>query len=352
MTMDKKMEVIVNIALSSAGSSATPTSVNTMAICVIDAAFTEAKYYVDLDDVEADYTNAVEAYTQAVIFFGQTVRPQGIVIIPVTAMTDALVKAGCDAAEGLDFYHVCLYAGDAATDATIAALATSLETYGIANYKMFHIEAPSYTVGDAAMTALVANTLIYVSIWSHDHSEYDDEFLNIAICTRRCGLDPARGMWAHKEVNSTTADTLTKAQLAAASASGLNVYTDIANTKRTFFGTCGDNTTFIDTTIKNDWLRFRTMEAVFNLLGTANDGYGITYDDAGAQSVGAAITSIFNLAKSSDRQYIMEVFTVVVPEYASIPSADVDKRNLPNIKVNYTPMDSIHTVLNINFVAG
>ena len=178
--------------------------------------------------------------------------------------------------------------------------------------------------------------------------ELSNEHLGVAITAQRCGVDPARGTWAHKKgLVGITPDNLTASEVAAAKSAGYNIYTTIAGVARTFMGTTCGPTAFIDTIVKCDWIKFNTESEIYRLLGDANEGYGLTYDDTGIQAIGAIISKVLTQAADSTHQYIMEGYTVTVPTYAPIAQAQKDKRNVPNIKGNYSVMDSVHTVLDV-----
>ena len=42
-----------------------------------------------------------------------------------------------------------------------------------------------------------------------------------------------------------------------------------------------DESVFIDSQVKKDWIRFRVQEALFDALRNANNGDGADYSDAG-----------------------------------------------------------------------
>ena len=130
---------------------------------------------------------------------------------------------------------------------------------------------------------------------------------------------------------------------------GYNVYTDIAKSSRLFLGTTCGPTDFIDTIVKADWIKFRVQEAVFKLLQTGNEGYGIDLDDNGISAIGAAVTDVLTTAFKN--HYVMDGYTVTLPLFADLPAADKAKRKLSGIKGRVKLMDSVHTVLDIDITA-
>lgn len=348
--MDKKMNLVVKVSISEAVSAVTSTSINTMGVVVtsLTSPIEDAGKYYSSDDVKTDFGATSEAYYMALDFFSQTNHPQGLVIIPVATQTAEVVMEACSSAiETYDVYHFCIQALAASDAATVTALALALETWCLENYKMFHIEVGDPTIASAVQTSLNATSPECTDIWSHNKTSFPTEYLAVAIVASRCGVDPARGTWAHKEVNSITPDAVSVPNFASYKNIGLNFYTKIAGVSRTFFGTCGDKSTFIDVRLKKDWIRFRVMESIFNLLGSANDGYGVSYDDSGIQSIGASVGGIFTKAAANDRQYIMPDYSVTVPNYDDIDAAEKEVRNLPDVKGFFKIMNSIHTVLDI-----
>ena len=204
--------------------------------------------------------------------------------------------------------------------------------------------------GSNSTTISVASTDSGVSVTksSDVNGEVSPEHLGVAITSQRCGVDPARGTWAHKKsLVGITPDKLTAAEVADAKASGYNIYTTVAGEARTFMGTTCGPTDFIDTNIKCFWIKFNVEAEIYRLLGDANEGYGVTYDDTGIQAIGAVISKVLTIAADSLHQYIMEGYTVNVPTYASIAQAEKDRRNVPTINGNYSVMNYVNTVLDV-----
>lgn len=204
---------------------------------------------------------------------------------------------------------------------------------------------------DANSVSISANSTdgnVTVSKTSDVNGDVSPEHLGVAIVAQRCGVDPARGTWAHKRrLVGITPDAITASGLGAAKAAGYNVYTTVAGEARTFMGTTCSQTEFIDTIIKCDWIKFNVESAVYALLGDANDGYGVTYDDTGIQAIGAVISNILTKAGDANHRYIMDGYTVNVPKFASIDQANKNRRNVPNIVGNYSVMNYVHTVLDV-----
>lgn len=289
-------------------------------------------------------------------FFEEEPNPGRIVCIPVGSdptagniaeTLEAALALGKDANNReIDFYNVIIRLGTGATANGVATLAAALETWCKANFKLSHIEVQDRAVAEDALAALSANPLTRVAIYFH--KETSGKSLAAALVAQRCGNDPARGTWAHKTLGSVSADGTSKENLIDAQDIGLNVYVKIAGVDRTYMGTTGSKTLFIDYVVKKDWLKFRTQEAVFNLLGQANNGDGVDFNDAGIQSVGAAITSIFALAEDNEHRYVLPgSHEVDVPLYKDIPAADKAVRNLPRVRAVCEIQDSIHTTKTI-----
>lgn len=201
-----------------------------------------------------------------------------------------------------------------------------------------------------SVTVSVASTDsgISVSKTSDANGEVSPEHLGVAIVSQRCGVDPARGTWAHKKgLVGITPDSVTSSGVAAAKNAGYNIYTTIAGEARTFMGTTCGPTAFIDTVIKCDWIKFNTEAEIYRMLGDANEGYGLTYDNTGLQAIGSVISKVLAVAADSMHQYIMEGYDVEVPTMASIAQAQKNRRNVPNIKGSYSVMNAVHTVLDV-----
>lgn len=293
-------------------------------------------------------------------FFLEADNPGRLVCIPVAAdptvaniasVLDAALGMGKDAnGRDVDFYNVILRidTNDAQKVSDIVKMIegddshTGLEDWCKENFRLAHLEFTDRTVAQGVIDGLAKPT---TRIAYYFHSESTGKSLAAALVADRCGNDPARGTWAHKTLGSVVADATTKAQLVDAQDKGLNVYVKIAGVERTYMGTTGSNKTFIDEVVKKDWLKFRTQEAIFNLLGQANNGDGVDYNDNGIQAVAAAVTSIFNTAMDNDHRYVLPDSTdVTVPKYADISAEDKEVRNLPDVKATFSIQASIHTV--------
>lgn len=356
--MANKLNQIVRVNTVKATSSVLTTSVNTVAIVVTGSA-KAAGEYSDLDSVVDDFAKTTAAYKMAQTFFSQKTHPDKLVIITSASASSADVIDAVESASAFDFFHVVLayeFNGvDAAAKAANAiAFVKALDVKANEVFKMFHLEVD--ITNNATLLAtifsgeggLTESGTERVSIWAHDTTTYEDEHLAVAIVAQRCGVDPARGTWAHKKgLVGVTPDSLTASAVGAAKEKGYNIYTTIAGEARTFMGTTCGPTAFIDTIVKADWIKFNVEAEIYRLLGDANEGYGVTYDDTGIQAIGSVISKVLNIAADSLHQYIMEGYTVNVPTYASIAQAQKDKRNVPNIKGNYSVMNYVHTVLDV-----
>lgn len=356
--MANKLNQIVKVNTVNATSSVVTTSVNTVAIVVTGSA-KAADEYSDLDSVVEDFAKNTVAYKMAQVFFSQKTHPDKLVIITSASSSSADIIDAVESASSFDFFHVVLsytIAGANASEkaAAMVAFVKALNTKGNEVFKQFHIDVDSTNNASVLETVykgeggLNESKTTWVDVWAHDMTTYSNEYLAVAITSQRCGVDPARGTWAHKkDLVGITPDALTASQVAAAKDCGYNIYTTIAGEARTFMGTTSGPTEFIDTNIKCAWIKFNTESEIYRLLGDANEGYGLTYDDTGIQAIGAVISKVLNTAADSMHQYIMDGYTVNVPTYASIAQAQKYKRNVPNIKGTYSVMNSVHTVLDV-----
>lgn len=371
---DKKMDLIVKVDVVGAGAAIAATSVNTVGIIVTDAVVgTEAtdKQYSDADGVKAVFGDSSEAYEMAQRFFAQKRHPASIYIVSVTAKTKTYIEAAVDAANLADVYHWCLSYDTPSTDGdkkTALQLIKDLNAYAAANYKEFHVEMDAssetqenaikalfngFTVEESVGTGteevtyagLTESRTTRVAIYAHNLTAASSDHIGVDIASDRCGADPARGTWAHKELVGDSPDALTKAQLKKAIDTGYNVYTSIAKSPRIFLGTTCGPTDFIDTIIKGDWLKFRISEAVYKLLRDGGDGYGVDMDDSGIAAVGAEVTTVLDEAYKN--HYIMKDYSVSLPLYADLPQVDKDNRRLSGIKATVTTMGSVHAVISI-----
>lgn len=360
--MAQIIDQIVKISIQDSVSGVTTTDVNTVALVGNAASGNShaAGRYSTAKKVGEDFGTGSELYAMAVKFFAQDSQPDSVVVIPSASASDALaaVKA---AAESLDFYHVCLASGDSAVS---AAVLENFQDWLADAKKVLHVQvAPSD--GNAAELSLMGDLSGYgadrVAVYLHsegldtaDDGTASGEFLNVALVALRCAADSARGTFAHKTVSGVAADAYGPDSFRELTDAGLNVIAKVSGEARVFFGTTCDSSTFIDQVVKDDWIRFNVQSRIFRLLGEANDGHGVNYDDAGIGAVAAAVLNVLNVAADTDHQYVMEdsasvdykPYSYLKENYAE----DVRKRNLPLISGRYARMNSIHTVVQVSLL--
>lgn len=286
-------------------------------------------------------------------FFEEEYNPGRIVCIPVGSdptganiadTLDGAVNLGKDANNrDIDFYNVIIRLGEGATKSSVVSLVSALESWCKTNFRTGHVEVQDRTVAEDAMAELSANPPTRVAVYFH--KETSGKSLAAALVSDRCGHDPARGTWAHKTLNSITPDATSRENFIDAEELGLNVYVKVAGVNRTYFGTTGSKTKFIDSVVKKDWLKFRTQEAIFNILGSANNGDGVDFNDDGINSVVASMTDIFSTAQDTEHRYVLpDSWDITAPLYKEIPQADKNVRNLPRVRATFSIQESIHTV--------
>lgn len=306
---------------------------------------TTRRYY-ESADVLADWGDS-KPYHISRDVLAQDVRPEYVVVISYGATENASsVSAAIVAAMAEDnsFYHLL---SDASSYGVAAAIGDACNS----NYKVAHLDSDESGILDATANTDIVSQLNAashgrVSVWYHSDPSGRDDSLSGGITGKRCGKDPAKGSWAHKELSGITAEPITQAQFGAAIGKNANVFCTVAGVSRTFMGTMADGS-FIDSVIRKDWIRFRIQERLFALLGSANDGDGLSMDDDGIQAVGALIHSVFAEASDANHRYILPDYTVSVPKYKDVPLADRAKRNLPLVKFSFYMLESIHTVRTI-----
>lgn len=358
--MAQIIDQIVKISIQDAVSGVTTTDVNTVALVGRAASGNghAAGRYSTAKKVGEDFGTGSELYAMAVKFFAQDSQPDSVVVIPSASASDALaaVKA---AAETLDFYHVCLASGDSDVSASVLE---NFQDWLADAKKVLHVQvAPSD--GNATELALMGDLSGYgadrVAVYLHsegldtaDDGTASGEFLNVALVALRCAADSARGTFAHKTVSGVTADAYGPDSFRELTDAGLNVIAKVSGEARVFFGTTCDSSTFIDQVVKDDWIRFNVQSRIFRLLGEANGGHGVNYDDAGIGAVAAAVLNVLNVAADTDHQYVMEdSASVDYKPYSYLKennADDVRKRNLPLVSGSYARMNSIHTVVQVS----
>ncbi len=326
--MAQIIDQIVKISIQDSVSGVTTTDVNTVALVGASASGTAAKAVASAEGAETEFGSASELAKMAKAFFAQDSQPSTVVCVP--AGDDALAAAKA-AAKSFGFYHVV--ADGIAKD----KLAGWQEWLADAK-KVLHVQ-----VSDGSGYESHGNDRVAVYVHGAE-----GEYLPVAIVTLRCAADSARGTFAHKSCSGITPDAYTVEGYNSAIDGGLNVYAEVAGEARLFMGTTGSATDFIDQVVKDDWIRFNVQGRVFRLLGEANDGHGVNYDDAGIAAVAAAVSNVLALAADTDHQYVMEdSYSVSYKPYSYLKenyADDVRKRNLPLVSGSYARMNSIHTV--------
>ena len=303
--------------------------------------------------VNTDGEEGADIVNVTASFFEEEPNPGRLVCIPVDAdptaanivdtLEDALALGKDANNRDIDFYNVIVRLGEGATKSDVLAIVGALETWCKSNFKLAHVEVQDRTVGEDVMADLSLNPPTRVAVYFH--KEASGKSLEAALVANRCGNDPARGTWAHKTLASIVADATSKDNLIDAQDCGLNVYVKIAGVDRTYMGTTGTKTMFIDSVVKKDWLKFRTQEAIFDLLGSANNGDGVDFNDDGIQAVVAAMTDIFKIAQDSEHRYVLpDSWEITAPKYKDIPAEDRAVRNLPRVRATFSIQDVIHTV--------
>ena len=369
---DKKMELIVKVNVGRTGAAVAATSVNTVGILVTDSVLTGKSEHNDYrysgeDEVKEVFGDESEAYKMAKRFFAQDTHPSAIYVKKADSKSSADLIEAMGAAKLVDVFHWVVVLPTPSDDTTkIAMLSTlkELNSFASTDFKMVHVEFDvgssededilvdlyqGFTSNTVTYSGLTASATRRVAIYAHDMTTYDEDHIGVSVASDRCGVDPARGTWAHKELTGDSPDALTKGQLQKAIEAGYNVYTDIAKSSRLFLGTTCGPTDFIDTIVKADWIKFRVQEAVFKLLQTGNEGYGIDLDDNGIAAIGAEVTDVLTTAFKN--HYVMDGYTVTLPLFADLPAADKAKRKLSGIRGRVKLMDSVHTVLDIDITA-
>lgn len=297
------------------------------------------------------YGEDSELYAMAMTFFSQDSQPSRVVCIPAgQSATNAELLAKVKlAAAVLDFYHIAVATND-------TEFALSLLTDSATGWQAWLADAKKVAEIQVRKTVAVGlknHGCDRVFVCAHDEIHGTSrEFLNVAVVASRCAADSARGTFAHKKCNGVTPDTFTVDEYNAWIDGGINIYTKVSGEARLFMGTTADNETFIDQVIKDDWIRFNVQSRIYQLLGEANDGHGVNYDDAGIASVAASVLNVLTLAQDTDHQYVMadsasvdyKPYSYLVQNYAE----DVRKRNLPLITGRYARMNSIHTVQQVS----
>lgn len=343
--MAEIIDSIVNISINDAISSVTTTDVNTMAIVgAAGKSGAVAGEYSTLKAIKEAFNEGdtdCELVKMAAAFFDQPSQPEKLVCIPLgSAGLDGVIQAAADA--GLEFYHVC-----AATSADNSDDLGDIYTVLSDTKKRLHIQASNDTIAKAYQAKLAADGIDRVYVYLQPAA---DKYMNVALVAARCANDSARGTFAHKKLANITAGSYSKDKFDELTGLGINIYCKAQGEARVFFGTGKDKSTFIDNGVKEDWVRFSIQSKIYQLLGEANDGNGVTYDDPGIDSVAAAILQVFAKAADSDHQYIMEGYSVSYKPYAYLAeneAAKVRERTLPLVKANYKRMNSIHTAKTI-----
>lgn len=350
--MERLIDEVVKVSVTDAIAAADATNVNTVAVLGVSTETGAAvKKCYSKQEIADEFGSSSGLYGTAKSFF-EGANPGSLVCIPAASEPSVSDVAATleDALETEDFYHIVFRPGSSATAENIIALIVGDSSHdGISkfcdtNSKVAHVEIDDRTKANAVADGIKEANVKRVAVYFHDESTAGS--LAAQLVAERCSKDPARGTWAHKTLNTIVADATSKAQLNTQKDKGVNFYAKVAGVARTFFGTIGGSAkSFIDSRIKKDWVKFRIQEAIFNLLGSANNGDGVDFNDSGFGSVAAAANTVLSTAADSDHRYILpDSYEVIVPTLADIPSTHKEVRNLPNMRVIFSIQDSLHTV--------
>lgn len=339
--MDLELNQIVKVNLVDGRAGSAPSSVNTAALLVKGASTAvDGVNITSKDDFKKKFASVTDTAVIAAVetFFAQESTPEGLLIIGYTEKPFEAIANAADA--GADFYNV-IYIADAAelTAANVNTWNTSMAQI----FKVLHVQSNLTSENVAALSKGLKSysNIKRVAIYLGN----EDSMVAPAIVAQRCGVDPARGTWAHKTLVGVKAmKVLGLSDIK--SYACVNEYKNVAGEGRLFFDYTATGN-YIDETIKQDWLKFNIETACYNLLRTGNNGYGLTFNDAGISSLGAAIGNVLTVASDNSHGYIQDDFNIGLPMFADIDTTNRKKRNVPNINVTCRLMGSIHTVLNI-----
>lgn len=356
--MDLQINEIVKVNLVDGRAGTAAASVNTAALLVKGdpSGFPKGgKFYAKAKDFTDEFQDADAIYTRAVdTFFAQESTPAGLWVIaydsdPVQAVKDA-------AEEGTDFYNVIYLDNEGALT---ASKVNEWNTAMAGIYKVLHVqtnqtkeqvETLAEGLKDYDGLKRVALYLGYYKAEEKDGegnvTAAEDYSLSApAIVANRCGVDPARGTWAHKTLVGVKAmDVLTISDIK--NLAIVNEYRNVAGEGRLFFDYTASGG-FIDETVKQDWVKFNIETEIYNALRTSNSGYGVEFNDSGIAQLQAIVGNVLNIAADSEHRYIGDDFTVTAPRYRDLPGADKKARNVSGIKATCSILGAVHTVLNI-----
>lgn len=370
---DKKTELVVRVDVNRGGSAITATSVDVVGIIVKESPVSgerenAGKYYTSAAEVAKIFGEDSEAAKCAARFFAQATHPDSLYIACVAAKSVSEIRKAVESGAFVSVYHWYVVL-DAPTDSNkkeVLALLKELDAVASSEYKVFHVGMDvdsddaaarvkelfdGFMDGETKVSGLTASGVSRVAVYGHDTTLYKDDHVGLSVTSQRCGTasGSVRGTFAHKELVGDSPDELSLTRFKAAMDCGLNVYTTLAGAPDFVFGTTGGPSSYIDTVIKADWLKFRIQEAVLQLLKNANQGYGLDMSDEGIADIGASVTLVF--ARADKLHVIMKDYTITLPLYADLPAKDKKDRRLSGIKGRVVLMDSVHTVVPIEINA-
>lgn len=370
---DKKTELVVRVDVNRGGSAITATSVDVVGIIVKEIPVSgekenAGKYYTSAAEVAKIFGEDSEVAKCAARFFAQATHPDSLYIACVAAKSVSEIRKAVESGAFVSVYHWYVVL-DAPTDSDkkeVLALLKDLDAVASSENKVFHVGMnidsddaaarvkelfDGFMDGETKVSGLTASGVSRVAVYGHDTTLYKDDHVGLSVTSQRCGTasGSVRGTFAHKELVGDSPDELSLTRFKAAMDCGLNVYTTLAGAPDFVFGTTGGPSSYIDTVIKADWLKFRIQEAVLQLLKNANQGYGLDMSDEGIADIGASATLVF--ARAEKLHVVMKDYTITLPLYADLPAKDKKDRRLSGIKGRVVLMDSVHTVVPIEINA-
>lgn len=360
--MDRLIDEVVQVSVKDALAAAAATAVNTVAVLGVSTksgvktgvqysqADVEKAYDTEAGDETEAYVSDISKVTKA---FFRSNNPGRIVCIPTASVpTEDSVKGILESAISMgrddngrvvDFYHIMVRLDSGSAD-EILALVRAIDEWCVENFRLAHVEIMNKATVNEVRVSLAIRPAKRVAVYFH--AEESENSLAAAIVAERCATDPARGTWAHKTLENIIADPILKSEFRDFEDCGINFYTTIASVGDLCFGTIGgSNDVFIDEVIKKDWLKFRTQEAIFDALRSANNGDGVDYNDDGIAAIFGAVNKVFTLASDNSHRYVLPgSYEITVPKYAEISEKEKKVRNLPDVKATFEIQASIQTV--------
>lgn len=291
------------------------------------------KSYSDLDGVAQDFETTDTEYVMASKFFGQTTRPDHV-LISQQLDADTMLDAYNIAKEiNPDFYGVMTTSQE---DADVLAIAAQVETES----RIYGVSAEDNEIisGDTDNLLEQLHELNYDRTFLFYHTTASVQRPEAALFGKMLSITPGSASWAFKQLNGVSGDKLTSTDRTNLRLNKGIFYSPLAGRNATLEGNMVSGE-FIDVIFALDWLEQYLKENMAALFLSVPK---IPYNNDGLALVENVIRA--SMQEAVNRGIFNPDYTVTMPKLADISLADKANRFFPGTKITATLAGAIHSL--------